>query len=272
MAEPRKNVRFTLAYDGRAFHGWQRHPGVPTVQGALEEALRGICDAPVEVRGAGRTDRGTHARGQVANARIPGGVSVETLRAGLRDALPAALTLRDIREVDRSFHARMSATGKRYVYTIWNRPELSDEDRGRVWHVPGALDVAAMQAVLPMFVGEHDFASFASKANHARNSTVRTVSRFELVTGGPHSEPTSPPSEAASQGLEPALVFTIEADGFLYKMVRNLVRAVVKVGEGRWSAAQLQDIFAAKDRQQAPGTAPASGLCLDEVFYAEPHA
>lgn len=249
MPEPRKNVRFTLAYDGRAFHGWQRHPGVPTVQGALEEALREVCDAPVEVRGAGRTDRGTHARGQVANARVPAEVAVDTLRERLPAVLPAAMTLHAVQEVDRSFHARMSATGKRYVYTIHNHPELPSEAKGLVWHVPAPLDAAAMEEALGVFIGELDFASFATKANHARKTTVRNVTRFSLEVD------------------RPRLVFTIEADGFLYKMVRNLVRAVVKVGEGRWNAERLAEILDARDRHAAPGTAPASGLCLDEVFY-----
>jgi len=248
---PRKNVRMTLAYDGRDFHGWQRHPGVPTVQGTLEAALSEACGAPVEVRGAGRTDRGTHARGQVASARVPAEIDAASLGAQVAKRLPSSLELVALTEVDRSFHARMSAVGKRYVYTIHNAAELPAEARGKVWHVPEPLDVGAMQEVLSMFVGEHDFASFATKATHARKSTVRTVSVFTMEVEGPR------------------IVFRIEADGFLYKMVRNIVRAVVKVGEGRWSAAKLQEILDARDRHAAPGTAPASGLCLDEVFYPQ---
>lgn len=249
MSEPRKNVRLTVSYDGRAFFGWQRLRGKPTVQGALEQALGRVAGAPVEVRGAGRTDRGTHANAQVASARVPAEVDVGTLRDALAPLLPDGLTVREVEAVDRSFHARMSAVGKRYLYTIHNARTLPPALEGKVWHVPGALDVSAMQAVLPSFVGAHDFASFATKANHARKSTVRTVSHFTLDHEAPR------------------IVFCIEADGFLYKMVRNLVRAVVKVGEGRFDAARLREILAAKDRQAAPGTAPASGLCLDAVFY-----
>jgi len=254
VAEPRKNVRLTLAYDGRAFHGWQRHPGQPTVQGALEEALSAIAGAPVEVRGAGRTDRGTHANGQVASARIPAEVEVAGLAQALRGHLPQSVTVTEAREVDRSFHARMSAVGKRYVYTIHNAPTLPEALEGRVWHVPERLDVDAMRQVLPLFVGEHDFASFATKANHARKSTVRTVASFTL------------------EHAAPQIVLRIEADGFLYKMVRNLVRAIVKVGEGRQDPAQLRQILEARDRHAAIGTAPASGLCLDAVFYPQEDA
>lgn len=251
MSEPRKNVRITVSYDGRAFFGWQRHPGKPTVQGALEEALSRVVDAPVEVRGAGRTDRGTHANGQVASARVPAELDVASLREALGPLLPSGLTVLAAEPAPRSFHARMSAVGKRYLYTIYNAPKLPPELEGKVWHVPGALDVAAMQAALPLLVGEHDYASFATKANHARKSTVRTVSSFSLTHDAPQ------------------IVFRIEADGFLYKMVRNLVRAIVKVGEGRFDQDRLRAILAAKDRHAAPGTAPASGLCLDEVFYPE---
>ena len=205
----------------------------------------------MEVRGAGRTDRGAHAQGQVASARVPQEVEVGTLEAAVQAALPQGVSVRDLRPTERGFHARMSAVGKRYVYTIHNQEELPSEARGRVWHVPGALDVEAMRACLGIFVGEHDFASFATKANHARKTTVRTVTSFTLEHDAPR------------------IVLRIEADGFLYKMVRNLVRAIVKVGEGRWTLQRLREILAARDRQAAPGTAPASGLCLEEVFYPE---
>ncbi len=251
MGESRKNVRILLAYDGRGFEGWQRHPGKPTVQGALEEALSAACEAPVEVRGSGRTDRGVHARGQVASARIPAEVEVDTLRERLTGQLRAGLEVLEVSEVPRSFHARMSATGKRYVYTIANVRTLPPGEKDRVWHVPEPLDVEAMRGALPVFVGTHDFASFASKANHARATTERTVSSFSLEHVPPH------------------IVLTIEADGFLYKMVRNIVRAVVKVGEGRVDVQGLEQALAARDRHAAPGTAPASGLCLDAVFYPD---
>jgi len=176
---------------------------------------------------------------------------MDTLEAAVVAALPEGVSVRDVRLADREFHARMSAVGKRYVYTIHNEQDLPAEARGRVWHVPEPLDVEAMRACLDVFVGEHDFASFATKANHARKTTVRTVSSFTLEHDGPR------------------IILRIEADGFLYKMVRNLVRAITKVGEGRWTLERLREILVAQDRQAAPGTAPASGLCLEEVFYPQ---
>ncbi|MEM6293190.1 MAG: tRNA pseudouridine(38-40) synthase TruA [Myxococcota bacterium] len=252
MAEPRKNVRMTVAYDGRDFYGWQRLKDHPTVQGTLEAALTAACGVRVEVRGAGRTDRGAHARGQVATARIPQSDDLTALADGLQARLPASIEVRDLCEVPKDFHPRYGATGKRYVYVIHNAPELPEDARGRVWHVPEALDVEAMRAALPVLIGTHDFASFATKVNYDRESSERTVTTFTL------------------EHAQPRITFTIEADGFLYKMVRNLVRAVVKVGEGRLDAQGLQAVLTARDRHAAPGTAPASGLTLDAVFFEEP--
>lgn len=241
----------TVAYDGRDFYGWQRLKDKPTVQGALESALTAACGVPVEVRGAGRTDRGAHARGQVATARIPHSSDGEVLVEALRERLPATIEVLEWVDVPKTFHPRHDAVGKRYVYVIHNAPSLPKQLRGRVWHIPDALDVTAMRTALPVFVGTHDFSSFATKVNYQQQSFERTVTRFTL-------------EQEASQ-----ITMTIEADGFLYKMVRNIVRAVVKVGEGRLQVEDVRRILDARDRHAAPGTAPASGLTLDAVFYPE---
>ncbi len=239
----------TVAYDGRGFFGWQRHGEKPTIQHALERGLGEVFGGEVEVRGSGRTDRGAHARGQVASAFLPAGIDVRAGLGALNDVLPEQIRVLELVEAPEDFHARASAVGKTYRYLIHNAPECPAEVEGRVWHIPGALDVDAMRAVLPLFVGSHDFGSFATKAKHERRSSVREVTQFEL-----NHEP-------------PAIELWIRADGFLYKMVRNIVRAVVKVGEGRYSADDLQRILAARDRKAAPGTAPASGLYLERVDY-----
>lgn len=204
----------------------------------------------VEVRGSGRTDRGAHADGQVASVSLPAGIDVGAGLVALNDALPEDIRVLDLLAAPEGFHARRSAVGKRYRYVIHHAPECPAEARGRVWHIPGALDVEAMRRVLPVFVGEHDFGSFATKAKHERSSAVREIFEFELR----HAPPT--------------LEFFIRADGFLYKMVRNIMRAVVKVGEGRYSVPDVRRILAARDRKAAPGSAPASGLYLEQVFYA----
>lgn len=248
-----KNLALLLAYDGRAFFGWQRHPGKTTVQGTLEDRLSEIAGSRVIVEGSGRTDRGTHALGQVATVRMPSETqAADVLEAFKRDA-PAEkageLELLDAVDVNDAFHARKSAHGKTYRYVLWNDETLPEERDGRVWHVHGTLDLEAMGEALPYFVGTHDFASFATSGGFKRASTTRTMRLCEMTADSPQVE----------------LIF--RADGFLYKMVRNLVRTIVRVGEGRTSPEQIKEILDARDRRSAPGTAPASGLFLDEVRY-----
>lgn len=249
MPEPLQNFRLTIAYDGRELFGWQRHGQDPTVQGELERALGRVFGTEMEVRGSGRTDRGAHAEGQVANAFLPVKLDLEAQRAAINDVLPPTIRVLELLPVAESFHARTSAIGKRYRYVIHNARKCPPQLVGRVWHLPGVLDASAMRAALPLFIGKLDFASFATKPNHVQASTVREVTELELT----HRAPT--------------LEISIRADGFLYKMVRNIVRALVKVGQGRYSQADVQRIIAARDRSAAPGTAPASGLYLERVYY-----
>jgi tRNA pseudouridine38-40 synthase len=251
------NHKLTLSYDGRAYFGWQRHGNKPTIQGALEDALSQVFGQMVRVTGAGRTDRGAHAEGQVASCELPtqleGGqpATPEAIEAALNAALSADIRVSAVERVDPTFHARSSATGKRYRYEIHRGSgECPAELSGRVWWVKTPLDVTAMRRCCDVLRGEHDFCSFATRSNFVPTSTVRQLRVLELE------------GDAA-----PRLTVLLEADSFLYKMVRNIVRALVKVGEGRSDRAKLAQILAARDRQAAPGTAPASGLYLDRVFY-----
>lgn len=251
MTDDLANVRLTVTYDGREYYGWQRHKGKPTIQGALEKAVEEVFGFQSLIEGAGRTDRGTHANGQVATVRLPRGLEPEAIAAALGGALPEDLGVLDAAYVPDDFHARKSATGKTYRYVIWNEPDLPVEHVDLVWHIPGALDVAAMQAACPHFIGEHDFASFAKKPNFKQATTVRHI------------------KDAHLRHEAPVIEITLEADGFLYKMVRNIVRSIVKVGEGRYTPDDIPRLMAARDRQAAPGTAPASGLYLDRVHYGD---
>lgn len=244
------NYRLTIAYDGRAFLGWQRHADKPTVQFALEQAVTKVFAVRTAVQGSGRTDRGTHAHGQVASLQLPSGTPAELVMAQLNRVLPETVRIIEARCVADDFHACDSAIAKHYRYKIWNALQLPTEHDGRVWHVKERLDVPSMVAACSVFVGEQDFASFATRTNFKQKTTCRTV----LKAGLSHDLP--------------MITFDICADGFLYKMVRNIVRAIVKVGEGRYRREDLVRILAARDRQAAPGTAPASGLYLEEVFYS----
>ncbi len=249
-ADPKPVFRLTLRYDGRAYYGWQRHEGKPTVQGALEAAVEDVVGTRCTVRGSSRTDRGAHADGQVAHFAAHLRSPAEDLLHDLNAQLSSELEVLRCEEVAPGFHAQADARAKTYRFEIWNAPECPPARVGLVWHVPGRLDVDAMQAACPVLVGVHDFASFATKTNYNRKSTVRNLMQVELTYE------------------EPLIVLRFRADGFLYKMVRNLVRALVKVGEGRSSRDQLEQILAARDRKSAAGTAPASGLYLESIEYA----
>jgi tRNA pseudouridine38-40 synthase len=247
---PTANYKLVLSYDGRSFLGWQRHGDKPTVQLALEQAVTEAFDIRVAAQGSGRTDRGTHAHGQVASLQLPAETPPELIKEKLNLNLPAQVRIVDVEHAASDFHACDSAIAKHYRYVIWNDRKLPAEHDGRVWHVKEPLNVQAMIDACSVFVGEQDFASFATKTNFKQKSTCRTVTRAVLS----HELPT--------------ITFDICANGFLYKMVRNIVRALVKVGEGRYSREDLVKIIAARDRQAAPGTAPASGLYLEQVFYS----
>ncbi len=237
--------KLTVSYDGSLFKGWQRHPGQPTVQGTLETALLESCGVRAPIEGSGRTDAGAHADAQVASVTLPEGTAL----GDLNSVLPAGVQLVDSAEVEEGFHARMDSTGKTYRYVIHNEPECPPDLVGRVWHIPGPLDVEAMRAACEYFVGELDFATFAKKPNFERATTVRNMQSVALE----HDAPT--------------ITITMRADSFLYKMVRNVVRTIVKAGEGRFKADTIPALLAARDRKAAPGTAPASGLYLEAVHY-----
>lgn len=243
--------RLTVRYDGRQYDGWQRHAGKPTVQGALETAIVEVFGVQCAVHGSGRTDRGVHADAQVAHFEAPFELPTEQLLTDLNGLLAPDVRVDACQATAPGFHARHSAVGKTYRYEIWNAPQCPPQRVGRVWEIPGPLDVEAMQGATSVFVGAHDFSSFAKKNNYQPRSMVRTMAAVTLASDGP------------------LIVMRFIADGFLYKMVRNIVRALVKVGEGRNDRARLVEILAARDRKVAPGTAPASGLFLESVDYAD---
>ncbi len=253
-APPLTNYRLTIRYDGRNYLGWQRHGDDPTIQGALEQAITAVFGVRSPIQGSGRTDRGAHALGQVASVRLPSDLDLDpaAVAVALNMELAEGIEVCSAEPAPDDFHARMSATSKRYRYVIWNAERCPQEEVGLVWHIPGALDVQSMRQACPALLGRHDFASFATRPNFKQKSTVRELTDVALTHDAPRIE----------------LAFS--ADGFLYKMVRNIVRTLVKVGEGRYEPSDLPAILAARDRAAAPGTAPASGLYLDEVFYDDP--
>lgn len=245
------NFRLDLRYDGQHYFGWQRHEGKATIQGAVEDAVTECFGVRQNLEGAGRTDRGTHANGQVATIRLPENIDTNAALITLNQILGKNIEITHLVKAPPSFHARSTALGKRYLYKIWNHEDLPPELDGKVWYIPEELNVAAMGVACPYFEGTLDFASFAKVPNYKRASTERTVHSLKLIE------------------KEPCLCFSIIGDGFLYKMVRNIVRSLVKVGEERLRPRDIPKIIEAKSRKAAPGTAPASGLYLDAVYYDE---
>lgn len=245
-----QTFKFTIAYRGSDFYGWQRQDPHPTVQLALEIALKKIFGKPFSVAGSGRTDRGVHALGQVASCQLPGTHSPETLLRALNFHLPPGVRVRSVKKTAPTFHARFSAKGKAYLYRIVNDPFLHPLEIGRAWHVPRPLDLKAVRQAALLFVGKHDFASFTSNPGYERESTIRRLRSIRIL-----------------RRPDSVLEFTFDGDGFLYRMVRNLVGALVKVGQGRLSVSDLKAILTARSRSTAPPTAPAEGLYLLKVRY-----
>ena len=245
-----QTFKLTITYRGSDFFGWQRQDPHPTVQLALETALQKIFGKPVPVAGSGRTDRGVHALGQVASCTLPDSHPPATLLRALNFHLPPGVRVLSVQKAKPRFHARFSAKGKTYLYRIINDPFLHPLEMGRAWHVPRPLHLPSLRQAARLFTGKHDFASFTSNPGYERESTVRRL-RIVRVVRKPGS----------------VLEFTFDGDGFLYRMVRNLVGALVKVGQGRLSVAELKKILASRSRSTAPPTAPAEGLYLLKVRY-----
>jgi len=254
-------LKLTLEYDGAPFVGWQVQPNGPSVQGAVEDAVEKLCGNRLRITGAGRTDAGVHARGQVASLEPPRQLPLSAWTAGLNGHLPAEIACIRAEEAPPGFDARRWARGKRYLYSIVRSPVRSPLWRGRAWEIRRPLDVAGMQAALPHLRGVHDFSALRAADCPAR-TTVREVRELSLRV------------EPLRDGE--LIELRIEATAFLKHMVRNVVGTLVEVGHGKRSPETVRDLIGSRDRTRAGPTAPPHGLVLDEVFYlpgnADPHA
>ena len=247
-----RTLRLLLQYDGTEYVGWQRQAEGTSIQGLLEDALRPIEGGPVTVHGAGRTDAGVHALGQVASVRLTAPIEPETLARALNAVLPGDVRVAHAEAAPEDFHARFSATGKIYDYRIVNAPFVSPFIVRYVWHVIPKLDLHAMAQASAVLVGEHDFSAFRAAGSDVQTS-VRTVRRIEWQGSGGSDDP---------------VVMLIEGDGFLRHMVRNIAGTLVQIGLGRWPVPEIEGILASADRARAGATAPARGLVLREVLYS----
>jgi tRNA pseudouridine38-40 synthase len=246
------NWKLVLEYDGTDFEGWQAQPGDPpprTVQTTLQAALEAITGGPVAVFGAGRTDAGVHAAGQVASVRAATRLGAEELHRALNAHLPRDVAVHRLEAAAPGFHARRDARSKLYVYRIWNAPVRAPLRERFALHVRGRLDLDALREGAASLVGTHDFASFRAAGGSGRTS-VRTLSRVEWR------------GEAGGE-----LQLEVEGTGFLRHMVRNLVGTLLEIGRGRRSASSLPRLLAARDRTLAGPTSPPHGLTLIRVDY-----
>jgi len=250
--------KLTLAYDGTDFVGWQRQADGVSIQGLVEEALALLDARPVAVTGAGRTDAGVHALGQVASFTLSrDDIDAATVVNALNARLPPTVRALEACAAPPRFHARYAAKSKTYRYRIWNGTVMNPFERRYAWHVTSALDPDAMAAAAATLEGTHDFAVFQSGGGDVP-STVRTVTSSRIYS-----------TTKAAKDTKALIEYEISGDGFLRHMVRAIVGTLVDIGRGRWPPDAIVGMLASGDRGAAGRTAPPEGLFLVRVEYGD---
>jgi tRNA pseudouridine38-40 synthase len=241
-------LAFAIEYDGTAYSGWQYQPHAPSIQDELNKALSIVADTRVECIGAGRTDAGVHASGQIAHFDPPVARKLRSWLLGVNTNLPDDITVLWVREVPADFHARYSAVARSYRYTILNRPVRSALERNRTWWVYRPLEVDRMLEASQALLGQHDFSAFRASACQS-HSPVRTMTSISVVRNADF------------------IYIGCTANAFLHHMVRNIVGSLVRVGLGEESVAWFGEVLATRDRKLSGITAPAAGLVLETVEF-----
>jgi tRNA pseudouridine38-40 synthase len=264
---PSRVIRLKLAYDGSEFAGWQVQPARRTVQGVVEAAIEKLTGERIRVLSAGRTDAGVHALGQVASFRTRAAIPGDKWRPALQSHLPPDVVILESDEIGADFHATFSAKSKRYRYVIRNR--LVDDPflRRYAWRIAGELDAARMHEAAQSLLGTHDFRCFESNWPNKATS-VRTIQDASVrrIASWPGWSPL-PLGSAAPDAEAEFIVLEVEADGFLYNMVRAIVGTLVNIGRGKWDVGIVREIVEGKNRARAGETAPPQGLYLVCVNY-----
>jgi len=250
-----RNIKLTIEYNGTDFSGWQIQPkNTRTIQGEIEKTLKKIFKKETRLTGSGRTDSGVHALGQVANFKTTSTLTSQEILKALNANLPKDITILEVKDVPETFHAQYSTKRKTYRYTILNRIAPSAQQYNFCLHYPYSLKLKVMRQEAKSFIGKKDFKSFqsadtAKPALRKEKETVRTIYRLDI------------------KKREDLVIIEVEANGFLYKMVRNIVGALIEVGGGQLLTGSIKHILSKKDRKAAGSTAKAKGLCLVEVKY-----
>jgi len=245
-----RNILLKIEYDGTNYSGWQTQKNAQAIQPILEAAIKTATGKKANLISSGRTDAGVHAVCLMANFKTDSDMPLHKLQLALNGILPKDIAVKEAKEAPLSFHSRFDAKSKVYTYTILNSPARAAILRGHVYHITRKLNVALMRREAKCLVGRHDFKSFrAAPSEIKKGSTVRAIKKIEVKKTGD------------------LIKITVEADGFLYNMVRNIVGTLLEIGKGKIKPGSIAKILKARDRNLAGPTAPAKGLCLIEVKY-----
>jgi len=244
-----RNIKMTIEYDGKRYQGWQRlGDSDKTIQGKIENIIHQMTGEKIEIIGSGRTDAGTHARGQVANFKTESKMSLEEMLEFFHQYLPQDIVVKELKEMPERFHARYNAKSKQYSYYVWNHNIPSAFYKNYSSYVPEKLDMDKIVQACEKLTGTHDFLGF-SALKKTKKSTTRTLTELTVHQKGE------------------LVQFTFVGDGFLYKMVRIIMGTLLEIGMGKMSVDDIDRIFETGIRSQAGETVPAQGLFLDKVFY-----
>jgi tRNA pseudouridine38-40 synthase len=243
-----KNIKLIIEYDGTHYSGWQRQKNGTSIEETVEQAIMKILNEDIKLIGSSRTDAGVHSKGQTVNFTTISNIPVDRLPAAFNSQLPKDIAVTKAEEVSLDFHSRYSSRGKLYTYTILNRKSPPAIFRNFVAHCPFDLNYDLMLYASRYFIGTYDFSAFKSTGSSVKTS-IRTISLLELVK------------------KDDTITMFIEADGFLYNMVRIIAGTLMDVGRGRIPSESIPEIIFSKDRKRAGQTAPAAGLCLEKVYY-----
>ncbi|MCC5893985.1 MAG: tRNA pseudouridine(38-40) synthase TruA [Alkalibacterium sp.] len=246
-----RNIKMTIEYDGGRYLGWQRlGDSDKTIQGKIEKVLSQLTGSEVEIVGSGRTDAGTHARGQVANFKTISDIDLTSMQETLIRNLPQDIIVKKLEEVPDRFHSRYNTSGKQYSYYVWNQTIPSAFERNYSFHYAEQLDLEKMQKACEKLIGTHDFIGF-SALKKTKKSTVKTINNITIEKEGS------------------LIHFTFVGEGFLHKMVRVITGTLLEIGAGTISPDSIDDIFESGIRSDAGITVPSQGLFLDEVYYTK---